>query len=122
MVDVLASRHARRAPYRLPPTPVSSISRSVSEAPAGSRASLSIEEPSAPGRTRRSRTNPDLPDGANEVITLAKSQFRLTLLTTHAMWPNIIARVQARDQLIAARITLNMETRESHYFILRFMC
>ena len=119
MVDVLANRHARRAPYRLPPTPVSLMSPSASAAStrSDSRAGpLNRGDPALTirmGRVRRSRANAGLPEGALKVIALTKDQFRLTLLTVNAMSPTITARVQALDQLAAARLTLGMDASEN---------
>ncbi|KAH9059420.1 hypothetical protein EDB83DRAFT_2520510 [Lactarius deliciosus] len=92
--DVLANRHTRRPPYRLPPTPVPSIDQCTSNAGSSRSGSLA--------RGTSASIASSEPDGGREIIAHAKELFRLKLLTVNAMWPDVIARVQARDQLVAS--------------------
>lgn len=59
-------------------------------------------------KVRHSKTNPGLPADSAEAISLAKELFRLKLLTMNTMWPSVLARVHAVDQLNAVHSTLGM--------------
>lgn len=77
----------------------------------GSLAGGSSASTSTTGRRRSIRTS--LPDGVQEVVALAKDLFRLKLLTVNAMQPDTAAFLQAKDQIISARVTYSMQTRKS---------
>ncbi|KAH9015039.1 hypothetical protein EDB83DRAFT_2529127 [Lactarius deliciosus] len=62
----------------------------------------SLLTPSYPARGTSASIASSEPDGGREIIAHAKELFRLKLLTVNAMWPDVIARVQARDQLVAS--------------------
>ena len=105
-IDVLANRHAKRAPYRLPPTPPPPL-LTTSGASSSRLGSVSAHT-SAPRRGRSVRST--VPDGVWNVVTSAKRLFRLKILTVNAMWPDPTARLQAADQLKSARRTNGMES------------
>jgi hypothetical protein len=119
-IDVLANRHAKHAPYRLPPTPPLSITSEASilgSSRRGSTSGYSLEPtttlaPTTTRRTQPGRSRHSLPNGVRDVIALAKSLFRLKLLTVNAMWPDSTARLQAKDQITSARRTMKMESRK----------
>ncbi|KAH8999660.1 hypothetical protein EDB86DRAFT_3075729 [Lactarius hatsudake] len=89
--DVLVNRHTRRPPYRLPPSPAPSIVQCASNASS-----------SRSGRGTSASAKSSEPDTSQEIIARAKEFFRLKLLTINAMWPDVTARVQAKDQLVAS--------------------
>jgi hypothetical protein len=124
VIDVLANRHARCAPYQLPPSPVSSVSPSVFKSGTGRDSRAILLDRGDPtltmrvGRVQRSRTKVNLPPGALAVIADAKDHYHLTLLTVNSMPPSLTARVQAQDQLAASRVSLRMEAGEFFFFFL----
>ena len=109
-MDVLANRHAKRTPYRLPPTPTPSQD---SEAFGGVAIPVPVTEGSSSAGQGSSRAQQVLrPSGVDAVITLAKDLFRFRILTMNAMWPDRRAFLQAHDELMGARAQLLMQTRE----------
>jgi hypothetical protein len=116
VVDVLANRHARRAPYQLPPSPVSSTLPTAFEASTSSGSHAGPLDREVPmltmrtGRVRHLRTKVGLPPGALAVIVDAKDHYCLTLLTVNSMLAPLTACLQAQDQLQASRLSLGMNT------------
>ncbi|KAH8987546.1 hypothetical protein EDB86DRAFT_2832244 [Lactarius hatsudake] len=109
-VDVLAHRHGRRPPYRLPPTPALTSPSEVSF-PDNSRASSPTStSTSTTVRRQAARSQQSQPDDCQEALSYAKHQYRLNLLTVNAMWPDLIAKVHANDQLSSARMDYGLET------------
>ncbi|KAH8985111.1 hypothetical protein EDB86DRAFT_2833237 [Lactarius hatsudake] len=100
-VDVLAHRHGRRPPYRLPPTPALTSPSEVSF-PDNSRASSPTSTlTSTMVRRQAARSQQSQPDDCQEALSYVKHQYRLNLLTVNAMWPDLIAKVHANDQLLS---------------------
>ncbi|KAH9013529.1 hypothetical protein EDB85DRAFT_2280842 [Lactarius pseudohatsudake] len=108
-------------PYRLPPTPAL-MSPDEASFPDNSRAGLPTEGTSTltstTGRMQAARTQPGQPDDCQEVLSHAKHQFCLNLLTVNAMWPDLIAKVHADDQLageVWPEITSNLIQKVVHH-------
>ena len=117
--DVLANRHAKRTPYRLPPTPPPSVMQSEFEASMVSvpgpgsltegisvpMRTASVARPNA--RPAKSRSRPS--EAVNQVIMCAKDRFHMMLLTTNAMWPDVTAFFRAQEQLVSACKSYGMD-------------